>query len=273
LKPYRWSLPAFAIISALIAGIAWGDDERRSWDLSVGVGAAAMPRYSGASAASPRLRVWADGEYRTPSLGTLALDSGSLTIDPELRWNVIDRPDAGFGPLVGYRFGRTDKDPGFTSSSDGSARLQGLPGVGSTVDAGVQGHVLLSGVPVFAQLRSALSGAQGALVNVGLYLPLWPERTFSLTVLPTAKWANAKQMRALYGVSPEASAASGFAAYEPKAGWESAALELVGEWRSSGSWRLVGSLAYERLLDEAGHSPIVQSRNQVSALGGVTWGF
>lgn len=260
------------VIASALCGNAWAE-EQRPWDLTLGAGVSSVPEYSGASASRPRLRLWVDAEYRTAELGSIAIDSGSLTIDPELRWNAIDRPALGFGPLIGYRFGRNDKDPGLTSANDGSTHLEGLPDVSSTFDAGLQGHVLVLGVPMFGQVRSALSGAQGTLLNLGLYLPLWPEQTFSLTVLPTATWANAKQMRAMYGVSPQASSTSGFAAYSPGSGWENAALELAGEWRFFKSAHFVGSVAYQRLLGEAAGSPIVQSRNQWSALGGITWTF
>ena len=254
----------------LFCGCALADDVR-PWDLTLGAGVASLPLYRGASSSHPRLRLWLDAEYRTSNLGSFAIDSGSLTIDPELRWNAIDRPDLGFGPLIGYRFGRNAKDPRLLSSDDGSSRLQGLPDVDSTVDAGIQGHVLVSGVPVFAQIRSALSGAQGTLLNLGLYLPWSPDDAFTLTVLPTVTWANARQMHAFYGVNPSSS--SGFAAYTPGAGWENAALELAGEWRVSKSAHLVASVAFERLLDDAARSPIVQSRSQRSVLGGVTWSF
>ena len=270
----RWlAMVGVPIVLASIVpcGSALADDAR-PWDLTLGAGVATMPQYSGAAVSHPRLRLWADAEYRTHDLGTIALDSGSLTIDPELRWNVVDRPDAGFGPLLGYRFGRDDKDPGFASGTDGSSRLQGLPEVASAVDAGVQGHVLVFGVPVFAQLRTALSGSQGTLLDVGLYLPLHTG-SLTLTVLPTVTWADARQMRALYGVSPEASAASGFAAYSPGAGWENAALELAAEWSVSQSAHLVASVAWERLLGDAAASPIVERRNQLSVLAGATWSF
>lgn len=265
-----WSLGLSGLV--LFPGAALAQ-ESRPWDLTLGAGVASMPVYRGASSSHPRLRLWADAEYRAADFGTITLDSGSLTIDPELRWNAIDRPDLGFGPLIGYRFGRNDKDPRLLSSNDGSSRLQGLPDVDSTVDAGIQGHVLISGVPVFAQIRAALSGVQGTLLNLGLYLPWSPDDAFGLTVLPTVTWANARQMHAFYGVNPSASTSSGFAAYTPGAGWENAALELAGEWRVSKSARLVASVAFERLLDDAARSPIVQSRSQRSVLGGVTWSF
>jgi MipA family protein len=261
-----------SVSSVLLCNSAYADNER-PWDLELGAGIAVTPRYSGASVSTSRLRLWIDAEYRTTDLGSIAVDSGSLTIDPELRWNLIDGKEVGFGPLVGYRFGRNDTNPGFTSANDGSTYLQGVPTISSTFDAGVQGHVVVLGVPVFAQARSALSGTQGTLVNVGLYLPLWPEDSFNLTLLPTATWADARQMQALYGVSAQASATTGFATYVPGSGSENAALEIVPQWKLSISLHFVGSVAYERLLGNAAHSPLVQSRNQVSILSGVTWSF
>ena len=48
----------------------------------------------GANSKSPRLRIWADGAYRTADYGTFALDSGSLTIAPEARWDFVDTANA-----------------------------------------------------------------------------------------------------------------------------------------------------------------------------------
>jgi len=104
----------------------------------------------------------ADGAYRTDGYGTFALDSGSLTIPPEARWDFIDSPDAGIGVLAGYRTGRTDNNPGFTSADDGSTRLRGVPNVGAALDVGVTGHVTALGVPVFGQVRSAKNGKAAA---------------------------------------------------------------------------------------------------------------
>jgi outer membrane protein len=205
--------------------------------------------------------------------GSIALDSGSLTIAPELRWDFIDTPNAGIGLLVGYRAGRNDRNPSFASANDGSNRLHGLPDVSNTIDAGVAGHVALLGVPIFAQVRSALSGTQGILLNLGIYLPFEPAPDFELTVLPTLTWANARQMRALYGVTPAAAMASGFAPYDTGGGWENAAVEIGGDWRISGVWHLIASAAYQHLLGSAARSSIVQTANQSSALIGIAFHF
>jgi outer membrane protein len=80
-------------------------------------------------------------------------------------------------------------------------------------------------------------------------------------------------MRAFFGVSPTAAQASGFAAYAPGRGWENAAIEIAADWHIAGPWHFIASVAYERLLGGAARSPIVQTANQPSVLGGLTVAF
>lgn len=100
------------------------DKAGRPWQLELGVGASYEPNYSSADASSPRLLLWASGEYRTERWGTFALDSGLLTLDPQLRWTFGDDKNYGIGPLLGYRTGRNDSDPGWFADS-GNDRLEG----------------------------------------------------------------------------------------------------------------------------------------------------
>jgi outer membrane scaffolding protein for murein synthesis (MipA/OmpV family) len=245
--------------------------EERRWDAEFGAGVAYLPDYEGSSTVSPRLRIWADGAYRTEGCGTFALDSGSLTIPPEARWDFVDSPDAAVGVLAGYRTGRTDNNPGFTSANDGSARLRGVPNVGAAVDVGVTGHLTFLSVPVFGQLRSALNSPQGTLVILGAYLSFEPTSNLEVTILPTATWANARQMRAFFGVNPSAAQASGFPAYSPAGGWQNASLEIGAAWHIGDGWHFVASVAYQRLLSAAARSPLVRSTNQPGILAGIAF--
>ena len=269
----RATILFLAIVGGNAPAKAAEADRTRNWSLELGLGVAYAPDYSGARSSSARLRIWADGTYRTNDFGTFALDSGSLTVAPEIRWDFVDSPDAGIGPLVGYRAGRNDRNPSLVSANDGSDRLSGLPDVSDAIDAGVAGHATVLGVPVFAQVRSAVGGPQGVLVIVGLYLPFEPAPDFELTILPTLTWANARQMRALYGVTPASAVASGFAPYDASASWENAAIEIGGDCRISGSWHVVASAAYQHLLGSAAHSSIVQTASQSSALIGIAFHF
>ena len=132
----RGAVWVFAIASGLSTTTVSAAEDTRNWDLTLGVAGGYEPNYSGANTKSWRLVVWADGAYRTDGFGTLALDSGSLTIAPELRWDVLDSPDVGVGPLLGYRSGRSDHNPGFPSADHGSTLPPGLPTVKGAIDAG-----------------------------------------------------------------------------------------------------------------------------------------
>lgn len=261
------------LLAALVAAPVRAADDERNWEFSVSAAGAYVPDYRGAHHAGPRAWIWADGSYRTERYGSFVLDSGSLTIAPEVRWDFVDSSDTSLGLLVGYRAGRDDRKPNLTGESEGSERLRGLPAVGGAVDAGIAGHVTVGGVPVFAQVRSAFNGAQGTVATFGVYLPWQATPDLEITIMPTVTWANAKQMRALYGVSRADSPASGFAPYDPGAGFENAALEIGGDWHVQGPWHVVASLAYAHLLPHAAHSPIVQSAGQPSGLLGVSYQF
>jgi outer membrane scaffolding protein for murein synthesis (MipA/OmpV family) len=256
------------VSSAVGAGTA-----EPAFELELGVGTARSPDYSGSSSHVAQMRLWANGTLRTAELGTFALDSGSLTIDPECRWNFVDTPDVGLGVLVGYRPGRDDRKPTFFGWNSGSEALRGLPTVPPAIDLGAQGYVAVYGLPLFAQIRSAVGGAQGTLVIIGAFATFSVGADAEMTVLPTATWADARQMRAFYGVGVGASAASGFSPYAPGAGWQNTALEFGGDWRIVREWHLVASIAYERLLGEAAGSPIVGAKNQLSGLIGIAWHY
>ena len=261
-----------ALLTLGSAQAAEGGEGIRPWQLELGVGAAYKPDYSGSQTSSPRLLLWGSGGYRTKHWGRFVLDSGSLTLDPQLRWNFIDAKEYGLGLLLGYRIGRSDSNPGWIASA-GSERLKGLGSVSAAMDGGFSGYVVAFGVPLFAQVRVALTGDQGTIGVLGIYLPLEPNRDFTLTVVPSVAWANGKQMQAFYGVTPAQSAASGFATYSAGAGWQNASLELEGNFKLFGSWHLVGGVAFQRLLGSAADSPLSQDKNQWSGLIGLSYKF
>ncbi|WP_428423105.1 MipA/OmpV family protein [Methylibium sp.] len=273
------SPPALLLVAAGVGGLlctpAVAEDSRADRPLSfeAGAGVARLPDYSGSGTSSARARIWVDADYRTERFGTVSLDSGSLTLPPALRWAFIDDQRAGMSVLLGYRSGRGSSRPSFGSTADGSERLQGLPDVPGAVDAGVEGHVAVFGVPVFAQLRSALRGPQGSTLNVGIYAPLQLTTDVELTLLPTLTWNNARQARAFYGVEAAGAAASGYAEFRPGASWQNAAVEIALDWRLASHWHLLASVAWLRLMGDAARSPLVQEKQQNTALVGLAWKY
>jgi outer membrane scaffolding protein for murein synthesis (MipA/OmpV family) len=240
--------------------------------LEIGAGVASLPDYPGSRTASPRARVWVDATWPTARFGTFAIDSGSLTLEPALRWSPFDDASrAGASLLLGYRNGRTDEDPSFGSTNDGSVRLRGLPDVAGSADLGFEAHARPFGVPVFGIARHAVHGAQGTTVDLGLYAPLKVAGSVELTLLPSVRWNDAREARAWYGIEPAAAAATGRPAYAPGSGFQRAAFEVALDVPLAGGWHATGSLAWVQLLGDAAHSPLVERRGQPMALIGVAW--
>jgi outer membrane scaffolding protein for murein synthesis (MipA/OmpV family) len=261
------------VLAALLACSCCRDARAAGADtLELGAGVEWLPDFPGSHTSSARARVWLDATWHSARAGTFAIDSGSLTLAPALRWSPFDdAAPAGASLLLGWRDGRTDTSPGFASMQDGSDRLRGLPELAGSADLGIEAHVRPFGVPVFGIARHALHGAQGTIVDLGVYAPLKPGSDVELTLLPTLRWADAREMHAWFGIDPAAAAASGRAAYAPGAGLERAAFEAALDVPLAGGWHAVGSLAVARLLGDAAASPLVERRWQPMALLGVTW--
>src|SRR5205085_2390699 len=72
----------------------------RAPTLEIGAGVAALPDYTGSRHVAARARLWVDASAPTDRFGTFALDSGSLTLAPALRWAPLDDPKAGASLLL-----------------------------------------------------------------------------------------------------------------------------------------------------------------------------
>jgi outer membrane protein len=276
--PSRPPVVALAcLLAALGASLSSGaaratDSGAPANTLELGAGIAWLPDFPGSHTSSARARLWVDATWHRTGAGTFAIDSGSLTLAPALRWSPFDdAAPAGASLLLGWRDGRTDTTPGFASMQDGSDRLRGLPDVPGSADLGIEAHARASGVPVFGIARHALHGAQGTIVDIGVYAPLKLGGDVELTLLPTVRWADAREMQAWFGIDPAAAAASARAAYAPHAGLERAAFEAALDLPLRDGWHAVGSLALARLLGDAASSPLAERRWQPMALVGVSW--
>jgi outer membrane scaffolding protein for murein synthesis (MipA/OmpV family) len=272
--PSRPSVVALACVLAALLASSPSRDARAAGEdsLELGAGVAGLPDFPGSRTSSARARVWVDATWRSAHAGTFAIDSGSLTLAPALRWSPFDdAAPAGASLLLGWRDGRGDTSPGFASMQDGSDRLRGLPDIGGSADLGLEANARPFGVPVFGVVRHALHGAQGTIADFGIYAPLKLGRDVELTLLPTLRWADAREMHAWFGIDPAAAASSGRTAYAPGAGLERAAFEAALDVPLSGRWHAVGSLAVARLLGDAAASPLAERRWQPMALVGVTW--
>jgi len=254
-------------------GAARPADKPRRWELSAGLMLASLPDFEGSRSSSPRALPWVSGSYRTAGWGTFSLDTGAITLPGALSWDFIDRDDYALGVLLGMRASRSENDPSLFAQEGGSERLRGLGSIDGGFDYGLQARVEVFGVPLFAQVRRAFENDGGTRIIVGVYAPIEWGSLLTVTLLPTAVWADGDETQTYFGVTPQQSARSGIPAFSASAGWYRAGCEAMIDVKLSGGWSVTVDLAYARLLGDAARSPIVESADQFSAGLGLTYKF
>jgi outer membrane protein len=191
---------------------------------------------------------------------------------PMADMNVLNSPNWEFGPFVSYRFGRSDvKDPA----------VNALPPIDGGIEAGFFAgwhFIKASDIPYRLRLGVSLTtaisgGATGGHVTpyASLWVPL--SRTVFVGFGGGITWSSDSFMQQRFGVSPEASTASGLPAYEAKAGvrqyylWPAVLIQLEKHWYAG-----LGAF-WQRITGDGADSPVVMDRNQITAGLGVGYSW
>jgi len=192
---------------------------------------------------------------------------------PMADMNLLNSPNWEFGPFVSYRFGRTEvKDP----------VINLLPPIEGGLEAGAFAgwHLVnVEGIPYRIRLGVSVTtavsgGASGG--HVTPYASLWVPLSSSVFVGFGGgfTWSSESFMQQRFGVSPEASMASGLPAYSASSGvrqyyvWPAVLIRLNENWYggAGGFW--------QRITGDGADSPIITQRgdrDQISA--GVGLGY
>ena len=201
--------------------------------------------------------------------GRLALEKNRFVevYGPMADMNLVDSPNWEFGPFVAYRFGRSDvKDP----------VVNRLPPIDGGLEAGFFAgwhRVNIDGIPYrlrlgFSVTTAISGGASGGHVTpyASLWLPL--SHTVFVGFGGGLTWSSDSFMQQRFGVSRDASAASGLPAYEPQAGvrqyylWPAVLMKLSKEWYAG------AGAFWQRITGDGADSPIITQRgdrDQISA--------
>ncbi|MEM7303308.1 MAG: MipA/OmpV family protein [Pseudomonadota bacterium] len=220
------------------------------------------PRYEG----SKRYRV-IGAPFVFPSSGSSSgiLDFRGLD---EVRFRFINTNRFFGGPVVGYRFGREEKDGNL------------LGGLGNIDDGAIvgayAGYLFFEGFLVDATYRFNTSGdvSGGTLRVDGQYKhPLTPELT--LTTRAGATFADENFMQANFGVNAVQAATStaGLGQFNPGTGIKDAHISLRLDAKLSEKWSVNVGGGYSRLLGDAGSSPVIETSNQFRASLGFRYRF
>jgi hypothetical protein len=164
---------------------------------------------------------------------------------------------------------------GYTWGVPRRYRPPGLPGIPGSLDARLSLGCSGAAGDVAITLIDELAGTRGRTWAVTWSSPEWKvpgtgER-LTLEVEPYALYGDLRRTRAWFGVTPEASAASGLPVYDAPAGWMQFAVRVDGTVRLARHVDLVLGLEAGRLAQRYASSPVVVPGWQVGTRVGLAY--
>jgi MipA family protein len=233
--------------------------------LTVGSSLLMLPKFEGAK--SMRVTALPIFQFATISSAGSGAQSSNFDVSniDDASLVLFKQNGVAFGPLVGYRMGRLEKD---------SPRLAGLGNIDGGLVAG--GFAKYNYGPVFirASLHQHVTGADTGLLGrltVGAAHAVVPGVVVKAT--STADFGSDAYMRSYFGVSTDQALRSGLRPFEAGAGLKSIGAMLSTEYAVTEQWTLLASAGYTRLLGDAARSPIVESANRIELRLGVSRAF
>lgn len=190
----------------------------------------------------------------------------------------FEAPDDGFGiELISE--GGFSAGPAANIASKRSNKDVGAPvgKVSTTFElGGFAQYEMGETVRLRADLRKGLGGHKGLVGSIGADR-IWRDGDkYVFSIGPRLLFSDGRYQRAYFGVDTEAAVATGLPVYRPGGGLHGAAITSGLSYQFDPSLGLFGFAQYERLMGDAGKSPIIRefgSRNQLSAGIGLSYTF
>jgi outer membrane scaffolding protein for murein synthesis (MipA/OmpV family) len=218
------------------------------WRVALGAGVASLPLYEGS-----------DRYYVTPvpAFDIRYRDIAFLSSGDGVGVNLLRGETYRAGVAVAYDLGRS---PHLNNSLNGLGFVEAAPEAKLFAEAAFLPFV------VTADLRRAIGGNQGVIGDLGAYMPVIGTEELVVFLGPSVSLANQRYMQSYFGVTDVQSAESRqhFPIYSPDGGLKNVAFGVTTIYHFTDHWFVDGDLAWERLLDTAANSPIVEIRTQLS---------
>ena len=229
-----------------------------------------------------RVRVGLGGQIRPDALGAeghewaplfdfaLKRSSGPFEFgapDDNFDISLYSNDGLSIGPVANYQSGRRNRD--FDGVDVGK--------VPNTIEAGafVQYH-LSEAFRLRGEVRKGIGGHNGLIASLGADAVWRDGDRYVFSAGPRLNITNSRYQREFFGVSPERALITGLDPYDPDGGIQSVGATTGLHMQVSGPIGVFGFARYERLVGDAGKSPIVRelgSRNQMSAGLGLNYTF
>jgi len=245
-------------ITTSMSGLEDENLQGSDWQSRIGAQALYVPKFSGASGYEwtpfPLIDVqWKETVFLNSMRGI------------GLQFKPMDRLQ--LGTMLNYNWGRDD---------DADHHLNDLGDVAGSFEGGVFAAYQVDAWRLDADVVHALShqGYDGLHGKIGLSnIQRFFNERLMLTANVQTSFADSNYMRAYYGVTTEQSMSSGLKPYAAENGFYKVGANLVAGYGITRHIAINGSVGYERLLDKAADSPIVQMANQYRAGVGVSYRF
>jgi outer membrane protein len=250
------------MIAALIAFPAWtgaNAQDAEGHRVRIGAGIQVQPEYPGAdhSRLGPLFRFdIARGNeifrFKAPD------DSPGIA--------VVRKNGFAAGPVFNMVASRKDKDVGVPIGK-----------VKTSIElGGFAQYDLTESLRVRGEIRQGVTGHKGLVGQIGVDQVWRDGDRYTFSIGPRVTFAGSRYERAYFGITPAQALATGLPVYDPSGGVLGLAAASGVTFQFSDRFGMFGYARAERLVGDAGKSPLVKkygSRDQLSAGIGLTYSF
>lgn len=246
-------------ITGLLLATASPAVAQSAFRIRVGAGAQWQPTYIGAD----------DGKVSPLFKFDIARGSNPFRFkapDDPIGLSLFSSSGFSAGPSVDFERKRRNSDVG-TPIGD----------VSRTVEVGgFAQYQIGKSIRVRADVRKGIDGHEGVVGSLGID-QFWRDGDrYVFSIGPRLRFADQRYQQAYFGVSPEASLATGLPLYRPSAGIDAVGALSGLTYQFNPRIGMFGYGRYDRLVGDAARSPVVRdfgSRDQLSAGVGLTYTF
>lgn len=174
------------------------------------------------------------------------------------------------GPMIRFNVGRDE---------DGNSALKGLGDINDSIGSGgfIEARTgnWFADVSAVSQDTGVADGGLSVALRSGYTIEI--SERLSITPIVYSSWGNDDYMQGFYGVNSTQATRSGLAQYNAEAGFKDVGFQIGMTYSMSEKFLINGQIGYQRLLNDAADSPIVDnnsgSSDQFRALIGIAYKF
>lgn len=262
-------IPALLFTALFAPSVSHAQSMPEGWTANASAGVVYAPAYTGSD--HYQLSV-------VPDLSVKYEDKFFAGVREGVGYNVINTENLRAGPIARYDFGRDDDGERFLRlSGDKADRIDGMGDVdGAPELGGFVAYDINQALTAKGELRQAVGGHEGLVGDLGLDYHTQVggfDRPVYFRAGPRMKIASEDYQDAYFGVDAGQSARTGLGVYDPDGGIVSYGVGASVTVPVTERIRATTFAGYDRLGDESGDSPIVESKNQAAIGASIGYAF